>query len=107
MSKTVFPGIEVTNIATEEAFRGAEEQGQFFPNEPISDFVEDVVGDRDKIVYDLSVNAFTEAGAIAKARAYVRAKNPFEFDRLDVIDARMVDDELVNTYTVMVGVTKN
>lgn len=75
-----FPRVTVSSI---QAQRATDESalGQFFPGDNVEGTLERVnefIGSGEKLVYNLSVNAATERGAMATARAYVRAKNPFD-----------------------------
>lgn len=60
-----------------------------------------------KITYDMRVKAPVSAAAKAKARAYIRFKNPFEFDmiRFKLVEP-MKNSSVRNEYRVMATVEK-
>lgn len=81
-----FPRVTVSSI---QAQRASDESalGQFFPGDNVEGTLERVnefIGSGEKLVYNLSVNAATERGAMATARAYVRAKNPFDAQTITI-----------------------
>lgn len=106
---TVFPGISVIRIDTESSIVGTDDgdaiEGFFDSITP--EFIDEKLGTRDKLMYSLVVNATNETSARAKAKAFVRAKNPFEVTNVQITSLDKKDDKgFFNAYSIGVGITK-
>lgn len=106
---TNFPGIEIIRIDTKGSVI-ADDEGPSIDvgSETItSDFINEKLGGEQKLHYSLSVKALTERGAKAKAKAFVRFKNPFEVTMVQVTSIEKVDeDDPLDTYSIGVGIAK-
>lgn len=117
--QTVFPGIMVDRIEARQFDRAVDtvhEQGAPLKNitERAKSLIEflNPLFDEDLILeYDITVASYSQFAAKTKSRVYVRAKNPFEPDILDVTSIRKVRDLPIskggrNLYEVTVQVKK-
>lgn len=90
--QTVFPGLMVDRIEARqlgEAVDAVHEQGA--PLENVTERAKSLIQflnplfDEDLVLeYDISIAAYSEFSAKTKSRVYVRMKNPFEPDFLDI-----------------------
>lgn len=97
------PGIEVTNISV-LADKERDTSPQFVDLDGLQriDF-----GPTATIEYEMFVMAFSERAAKAKARSFVRAKNPFEPMFVQVFANQMVDKSATrNKYSITARVGK-
>lgn len=108
---TVFPGVEVSRIDTRDSVI----EGNQSPEDRIRGVLETItpeqireqLGDNERLVYTLRVSATNELAAKAKARAFVRAKNPFELGSVTFTSIDTIDDEgILKVYLIGVGVAK-
>lgn len=120
--QTAFPGIIVESIEVSTGSGGiiAEfEEGmpEDIPSSRVKSIIEqvDLFGSRyvkeSKLVYNLQVVGYAKPAAHMKARAFVRAKNPFEASIIEVSVGEKLKDMGVlragrNAYSVTVEVTK-
>lgn len=114
---TVFPGVKVRSIDTAESVTGrdpglalepSEElaaAGDIIPEEIQSLFVK---SDMDKLLYDLRIESVSKRAAVAKGKAFVRFKNPFEPTNIRVTGPVVKTDDSGprDTYQVSLGITK-
>lgn len=103
MIDEITPRVTVHQVNTKESARG-EDVEPVTPEEgkSITDKVKGALDqtESEKVSYDLTINALTEQGARATARAYVRAQHPFTPSTLDIIMSEDVGD---NKYRISVG----
>lgn len=127
---TIFPGILITELKIQQGdipepgvikeFGPRGLTTEFEPAKMARDFSPDIVQDLIKnfaawdddywLEYRLQVQAAMARSAKMKARAFVRVKNPFEADLINVHsvkkDEDMSGDKLGNVYNVRVRVNK-
>lgn len=113
---TAFPGIMVEELrvtrkgSTNTLSFDVPVSGESFDADRVRGFLEDNVTDlsgRDELKYTLLVKGSSRPTASAKARAFVRLKNPFEISVVDTnVRGTQEQGTLVNTYRIIVGVTK-
>lgn len=114
---SVFPGIEVRGIETFESVVGTDTGMALRPEGELAS-AEDIIpeeiktllleSEKDKLLYDLRVDAVNKRAALAKGRTFVRAKNPFEPGVVtNTGPIKMLDEGTVrDTYHVSLGVEK-
>lgn len=108
---SVFPAVSVLRIDTKKSLteEGASEEDMVegVLHEITPEFIDERLGGREKLIYTLSVKASSALGAKAKAKAFVRVKNPFEITNVEIIQTDVMDQAgILNEYRVTVGITK-
>lgn len=119
--QTLFPGIIIEEI--DASYSGGGRTLEFqegLPENVPTDRIESFIGEMEffgsrfskenKLTYRLQVAAISKYAAHLKSRTFVRAKNPFEPQFLEVKNVKELDDMGVmkarNAYSVDVVVTK-
>lgn len=122
--RRAFPFVDVRNIAVGEGVSKTGVMPEIIErgDEAIDEFIERVTGDREDIIYTLEIRALSARSAAAKGRIFVRTKNLFEPDTIDLIQVMDSNGEVVlggtpysirgtdkygmDEYTVMLSVGK-
>lgn len=113
MAVTLSPFIEVVEVyGTDERLRGATAEMAGFSIDPNS-LKELDLGLRkafedgfNVIVYDMFIYGFSVPDVNTRARAMVRARNPFTPSLLKITETRKIEDRFYNKYSVKVAVRK-
>jgi len=107
---TAFPGIQVKSIYTgsERPSEGGivdtltKEISKITP-----EYIKDKLGGSETLTYELKIKAISKTSAKAKARAFVRLKNPFEPSEVVISKSKKTSsDKLMNEYDVTLSVRK-
>lgn len=111
MSQTAVPGIELKGIAVDTHYTATGSSSEGYIDAALDtvtpDAILELLGDRDRLVYELEVEAFTESSARIKSRTFVRAKNPFEPKRIKIVNSTLTSSNGTrHTYQIDVGVVK-